>query len=175
MRAITLTQPWCGLMAAGIKRIENRTRPMINRELLGDDIAFHASREIDEDVYERIYDIAPELNGTYAIEHHVGLPPWSAQSRITSAITHVATLVDVLDVGNAEPDYDRRRREFDQALARGTVSEDQWRWYFARCGYVFNHERILPTPVPCRGWQGCWTLPADVETKVREQLGRSAA
>lgn len=61
MRAATLTQPWCGLMAARIKRIENRSQPFIRRDAIGSDIAFHASREIDESVYARIRDIAPEV------------------------------------------------------------------------------------------------------------------
>lgn len=31
----------------------------------------------------------------------------------------------------------------------------------------------LPEPVPCKGRQGLWTLPDEVERKVREQLGAS--
>lgn len=170
IRAITLTQPWCGLMAAGIKRIENRTRPMIKHELICEDIAFHASREIDEEVYGRIEEIAPEL-----VPYGQTKAPWAALSQITSAVTHVATLVDILTAKPSNDNYESRRREFDQALVRGTVTEDQWRWYFAQIGYVFNNERVLETPVPCRGWQGCWTLPRDVEEQVRAQLGERAA
>jgi hypothetical protein len=175
MRAITLTQPWCGLMAAGIKRIENRTRPLIRREMIGQDIAFHASREIDEGVYERIDELSPGLCRAYT-GSTPAIGDWWHLSRTTSAVTHVATLVDVLTIdNNDDADDDHRGREFDQALARGTVTEDQWRWYFGRVGYVFNNERVLQAPVPCRGWQGSWTLPRDIETKVREQLEARAA
>jgi len=31
--------------------------------------------------------------------------------------------------------------------------------------------RRLSRPVPCRGMQGLWELPADVERRVREQTG----
>jgi hypothetical protein len=174
MRAITLTQPWCGLMAASIKRIENRSRPIIKREDIGSEIAFHASREINAEAFERIYEIAPELHHSLATTREQ--TRWHELARITSAVTHVATLVDVLDVPRGrEPTGDKRRREFEQALALGTVTEDQWRWYFGQVGYVFKDERVLKTPVLCRGWQGCWTLPGDVEAKVRAQLVEMAA
>lgn len=180
MRAITLTQPWCGLMAAGIKRIENRTRPLIKREMIGEDIAFHASREIDNAVYERIAEIAPDVL-RFEERNGATIPvipcqrDWYRHSRVTSAITHVATLVDVLEVQRKlDPTDDNRWREFEQAVARGTVTADQWRWYFAQVGYVFNDERILPEPVACAGKLGFWILPEDVEAKVREQMARAA-
>lgn len=46
MRALTLTltQPWAGLVASGIKLVENRTRSMIRREDFGRPFALHASR-----------------------------------------------------------------------------------------------------------------------------------
>ena len=169
MRAITLTQPWCGLMAAGIKRIENRSRPLIKRDEIGIDIAFHASREIDERVYARIRAIDPSLaidreDGTFSWRSH----DWVGISRLTSAVTHVAKLVDIL-VAPVDDDLSRRR-VFDEAVARGTVDADQWRWWFGHYGYVFRDERILREPTSCRGWQGCWTLHGDIERQVTERL-----
>jgi hypothetical protein len=46
MRALTLTQPWAGLVASGIKRIENRSRHMIKREDFGKPFAIHAGDAI---------------------------------------------------------------------------------------------------------------------------------
>jgi hypothetical protein len=48
MRALTLTQPWAGLVASGIKLIENRPRQMIKASNWGEPFALHAGREIDE-------------------------------------------------------------------------------------------------------------------------------
>lgn len=165
MRAATLTQPWCGLMAARIKRIENRSQPFIRRDAIGSDIAFHASREIDESVYARIRDIAPEVE--IAVDACT-TARWYDLSRITSAIVHVAKLVDIL-VAPVD-DEKERRRVFDAAVKRGTVAPDQWRWWFGRFGYIFRDERILSEPVPCRGWQGCWTLADDLAAKVDERI-----
>lgn len=166
MRALTLTQPWAGLVASGIKLVENRPRSMIKREDFGKPFAIHASREIDEPTYDRIYEIAPELRGTYLVEHHNGLPPWSKLSRITSAVIAVATIEDAIILPIL---HDRHG-----PVARGTSGEvdlgDQARWFFGPIGYVLRDVIALPTPVYCRGAQGFWTLSAEVEAKVRTQL-----
>lgn len=38
-------------------------------------------------------------------------------------------------------------------------------------GWIFDERRPLATPVPCKGAQGLWRLPDEVERLVREQLG----
>lgn len=95
MRALTLTQPWAGLVASGIKRIENRPRPMIRSEDFDQPFAIHASREIDEDVYERIHEIAPEL---FDYDADGKMAEWYRLSHITSAIIGVARVVDMIDL-----------------------------------------------------------------------------
>jgi hypothetical protein len=151
MKALTLTQPWAGLVASGIKRIENRRRPIINARDWGTRFAIHASREIDEDVYDRIYQIAPELYGTF------GLAPWSKLSRKTSAVIAVATVVTFVT---------------DKRQVLEYAAPDQERWFFGPLGYVLRDVIALETPVPCRGRQGFWMLHGDVERQVRKQLAR---
>lgn len=168
MRALTLTQPWAGLVASGIKLIENRPRPMIKREDFGAPFALHASREIDPDVYDRIVEIAPELWGE---RNPIG--DWYRLTRITSAVIAVATVDSVLDplAHGILPDH-------PDAVA--PLRPDQRRWFFGPIGYMLRDVRALATPVPCRGWQGFWYLtPKDerergelsaVERAVLEQL-----
>lgn len=159
MRALTLTQPWCGLVASGIKLVENRPRSMIKREDFGRPFAIHASREIDESVYQRVREIAPELYESL-------VPPsdgllWKL-SRITSAVIAVAVLDgEVIGKGT-------RIRHWADRIS--PLAADQRRWFFGPIGYVLRDVRALPTPVPCRGWQGFWTLPPDVAARVEEQL-----
>lgn len=38
-------------------------------------------------------------------------------------------------------------------------------------GWVLADVIALPEPVPCRGAQGLWTLPDDVERRVMAQVG----
>jgi hypothetical protein len=166
-RGLTLTQPWCGLMAAGIKLVENRPRRMIKPSYIGKRLALHASREIDLDVYDRIREIAPELYGDFeeftdeelANGDEVKRQPWYRLSRITSSIIAVATLDSVVfdDTGLLRADIDRQLG-------------DQRRWFFGPVGYVLRDVVALPRPVPCKGMLGLWTLPALVELDVIGQL-----
>jgi hypothetical protein len=179
LRALTLTQPWAGLVASGIKLVENRPRKMIGKAHFGKRFAIHASREIHGDVYDRIEEIAPDLDwcrpqwgscdllGNHSGQHWTakcGRPApsptsWTALSRITSAVIAVATLDSVV---------------FDTSgLLAGDIARqlgEQGRWFFGPIGYVLRDVTALPSPVPCRGWQGFWTLDADTERRVMEQL-----
>lgn len=167
MRAITLTQPWTGLVAAGIKLVENRSRPLIRHEDFGTPFALHASREIDESVYARIFEIAPELPGRTPAEWGC---LWYRLSRITSAVIAVATIDKVFDGGwNADAIAKAASTLSDSRGVR--LGPQQVRWFFGPVGYVLRDVRALATPVPCRGYQGFWTLTPDVETQVTVQLG----
>jgi hypothetical protein len=159
MRALTLTQPWAGLVASGIKLVENRPRQMIKREDFGVPFALHASREIDKDVYISIHEIAPEL---YDYESDgKTMSNWRRLSRITSAVIAVVTIDRV--VGQWQ---DGSPSIFDGDPGLG----DQRRWFFGPVGYVLRDVRALATPVLCRGWQGFWTLTDDLDRAVTAQI-----
>lgn len=104
--------------------------------------------------HDRIYDLAPELEPGET---------WYQLSRITSAVIGIATIDRMLDpvahgIGTAEPE------------ARAPLADDQRRWFFGPIGYVLRDVRALATSVPCRGWQGFWTLTPDDEARVMGQL-----
>lgn len=167
MRALTLTQPWAGLVASGIKLVENRPRSMIKREDFGKPFAIHASRVIDEPIYRRIREIAPELHLDADLTEDQ-LPAWYRLSRITSAVIAIATIDSMLDpvalgIGTAEPE------------ASAPLPDGQRRWFFGPIGYVLRDVCALAVPVSCRGMQGFWTLPADVERAVRQAVRDGAA
>lgn len=166
MRALTLTQPWAGLVASGIKLVENRPRKMIKQEDFGVPFAIHASRMIDEPTYDRIYEIAPELRGTFGIE------PWSKLSRITSSIIGVATIDKVLAAWDSTSirQYGHELR-FTNGRMLGT---EQARWFFGPVGYVLRDVRALKTPIAIKGQLGFWTLPDDVAAQVEAQLAEAA-
>ena len=50
------------------------------------------------------------------------------------------------------------------------VSEVISPWFVGPVGWVLRERTWLPTPVPCKGAQGLWTLPPDVQRGVDEQL-----
>lgn len=178
MRALTLTQPWAGLVASGIKLVENRSRSMILHEDFGVPFAIHASREIDEDVYARIMELAPELTHTGFSDGMIRSvihtdDAWYRRTRITSAVLGIATIDSMLDpgahgIGTAEPE------------ASAPLADDQRRWFFGPIGYVLRDVQAFSTPVQCRGWQGFWHLTSkedrergvqsEVELAVLEQI-----
>lgn len=181
MRALTLTQPWAGLVASGIKLFENRPRSMIRRVNCGKSFAIHASREIVQATYDRIYQIAPELLGRASIDEDAGAAkfrlapdhaaPWYRMSRITSAVVAIATIDKVFDGGwDAETIAKHADTLSD---SRGELlGPQQVRWFFGPVGYLLRDVVALSTPVPCRGWQGFWTLPTNIERAVMEQIPR---
>lgn len=171
MRALTLTQPWCGLVASGIKRIENRQRPMIRPEDFGEPFALHASREIDGDVWARIFEIAPELRPELATTREQS--EWYRLGRITSAVIGVAT-IDKAFAGRWDADS---IAEHASALSYSNgqpLGPQQARWFFGPVGYVLRDVRALASPVRCRGYQGFWTLSPDLEARVLAQLAEAA-
>jgi len=174
MRALTLTQPWAGLVASGIKLVENRPRPMIKREDFGKPFAIHASREIDESVYDRIAEIAPDIlkierRGESTIRTVPCFRDWYRFSRDTSAVIAVATISDVVTTHNGWPAHD-----LGDGRKLTVTLGDQGRWYFGPVGYLLRDVHALADPVPCRGWQGFWTLPDDIEARVLDQLKEPA-
>ena len=44
-------------------------------------------------------------------------------------------------------------------------------WWIGPIGWVLT-DIALPEPVPCKGFQGLWNLPADVESAVLAQLAK---
>jgi hypothetical protein len=156
MRALTLTQPWAGLVASGIKLIENRSwKPWIS--VINQCFAIHASREIDEDVYASIDEISPGLCRGHVIGGDKSIGDWWHLSRHTSAVIGVARLASFTT-------------DLDGIRANEKWLPDQERWFFGPVGFMLADVRALTEPVPCRGAQGFWNLPEDVEQKVRAQL-----
>lgn len=169
MRALTLTQPWCGLVAAGLKPIENRPRAMGAQRMIGERIALHAGREVDRDAWRRIIEIAPELALDYP-------GPMAERARvhrlaaITSAVIAVATIDKVLDGGWTPGAI----AEHGDALTYGDgrlIGRAGVRWFFGPVGIVLRDTIALPAPVSCKGMLGFWTLPPDVEAAVIAQVG----
>lgn len=167
MRAMTLTQPWSGLVASGIKLIENRPRSMVKREDIGKPFAIHASREINESTFARIYEIAPELRPELATTREMSR--WHQLARITSAVIAVATIDKVFEGGW---DAESIAKHSDAlCFSNGSpLGPTQVRWFFGPVGYALRDVRALAVPVPCKGQLGFWTLPDEIAARVEAQL-----
>ncbi len=169
MRCLTLTQPWAGLVAAGVKPDENRDQRVITRASFGTPFAVHASREIDQGAYGRVMTIAPHLWRGWDEGDPTSWPAWYRLSRITSAVIGVATVDRLAVVANTGgPDrqwlrdphrmYERICPLAERPFAAGPFV------------YMLRDQRALAEPVKCRGWMGFWRLSPDLCAAVRSQL-----
>lgn len=143
IRGLTLHQPWAGLVAAGIKLIENRKWAPPARLLDGTLLAIHAGLAWDEEGAEYIRE-AMGMRG-----HDPWPPEWRVFDR---GILAVARVTGHVRVGEADK-----------------LSEDQRRWLFGPYGWTLDKVQQIEV-VPCRGMQGLWPLPADVRAAVLAQV-----
>ena len=144
LKAITLYEPWASLMAIGAKRNETRPRRINHRG----DIAIHAAKK-DYGCSEAV--------GYAAVKafRDRGLEP------SPDTLGRIVAVVNLYDVQPAERVYPTSSAE---ELAFGNYLCGRWI-------YLTHTVRRLAKPVPCRGYQSIgWTVPPDVEAKVRDQL-----
>ena len=143
MKALTIWQPYAGLIVAGAKPVENRTWAPPCKP--GTVIAIHAGSKRDVESWEHCFEMR---NIIPPDQWNRGETPWPINftSGPYSAIIGVATLDEV-----------RREPRGDDPWWVGPVG-----WYL--------RDPVPIVPVPCKGAQGLWTLPVDVEAAVARAL-----
>ncbi len=175
MRALTVHQPWASLIVGAPpsyddnptppqKPIENRTW-CPHKSLLGQLVAIHAGKALNDDILEDYYDLfKTTLYGQVR-------PPYAKPSEFPrGAVVGIATLAAVVV---------RRKGAIVDAFGKDGVpeveiGEDGRRFYGEDVGWLFREQHYLRAPVPCKGAQGVWTLPDDVERAVWAQIGGRA-
>lgn len=145
MRAITVHRPWSFAIAWLGKDVENRTRPLSYRG----EIAIHAGKVWSS----RGTDMIRRLAGRDII-------PWNDVPTRETAEGIVA-VADLVGCHHATECYKRSR---GQRLCSLWAELSVWH-------LELRDVYEVDPAVPCRGWQGLWTVPADVEAAVRAQIG----
>jgi len=146
MKAISIRQPWPFAILHLGKRIENRPKPWHYRGV----IAIHASgmrlrKNGQPTAAERadVENAARFIQSIVGNEQH-GAMTWGRIIVESGAIVGTARIVDCV-TASASP------------------------WFVGPYGLVL--EDVRPTPViPCRGALGLWTVPPEVERRIREAL-----
>ena len=158
MKALTIKQPWAWAIAAGGKDIENRSWATG----CGGPLAIHAGMRRDDEAgdhpliveaFARVFPLPPKWPTDAETAEHAAR--WqSPASRAWGARGAVVAVADFTGFCLAGPE--------DCECGRWAVP-GQVHWQL-------SNVRLLAEPVPVKGTQGLWTLPADVEVAVREQL-----
>lgn len=162
LRALTVHQPWASLIAAGVKRMENRGwRPRPAELSAGHWLAIHA--------------------GKYTTRGGAGLDHWHVAASVYAERRALIGPVPMLDAFEAIPPNERDGARGD-AYVRGAVpygavialvrfvgvcraSRDPW--FGGPWGWVLSDATPLPEPFLCRGQQGLWTLDGDAIAAAR--------
>lgn len=193
MRAITLWQPWASLIAEGIKTIETRPKQHPWRSAIGETIAIHASRKPlrEEIAFGGTLDACPaDRPGHEHPNHPRGRPARlyvSAASWVElplGAVVATCRLVDVVptvDFRTEREDTRKRIEWIDDTLwlrvpserPAQNITEQLPFGDFApgRWALLLDDVRKLAHPVPCRGYQGLWTLPREIEVTAGLMVG----
>ena len=145
MKALTIWRPWPAAIchpSPQAKRVENRTWSP-PRYLWRQDFAIHAGKTYERDAVGFI--------GALLGEELARGPAFA------EGIVAVARLAGYRDVSGV-------------AWWTSTPKHDGGEWFVGPVGWLLDDVRVLREPVPCRGAQGLWTVPGDVERAVRAQL-----
>lgn len=165
MKALTLYQPWASLIACGVKTIETRSWATNYRG----PIAIHAAKTVPprwwpqgNALFDRFKDdlrrvALPQLldDGSYDLLLPAG------------AIVAVADLWACGEYNPAIGELElpmRDRGRYDPPFVK-IPEHDRLTGNFGpgRFGWMLRSVRALDVPIECRGMQGLWTLPDEIE------------
>lgn len=169
MKALTLTCPWAHAIAHWGKLIENRTwappRGLIGHRFaihagkspyrLGSDTRLHIGGREADDLAEAL-DYARRASGM-ALDAPQVTNGWLHER--SSSILCTARLWGWVHVAGTGSSPDMQVHD----LLRDN-------WFVGPYGWVLTDVVTLATPVPCKGAQGLWALPPDVEAAVMGQV-----
>lgn len=165
--ALTLWRPWAGLVAAGVKPVENRTWPPPAR-VIGQRIAIHAGKRWDHGGAQWAFQTLV-TNGAPVVE---AMAAALGQARHPEGVVAVATVAGWVFAGN--PPRTAIALSATPGVHGITASDPAAPWFVGPVGWVLREVVALPVPVACRGAQGLWRLPPDVRARVEEQIRRAA-
>ncbi len=151
MKALSIIQPWASLIALGAKRIETRSW---RTEYCGP-VAIHASKRFPEDCGILCFDEPfRTVLSDYLREIHGSRVAYLP----TGSILATVDLVDCLPV---------------QSIHSGLFNENEWSFgdfSAGRFGWIFENVKRLQRPIQCKGAQGLWTVPEEIEERLKCSL-----
>lgn len=151
MKALTLRHPWAFAIAHWNKRIENRTWSP-PPSLLGQRFAIHGGKPPGKADGYRL-DSARVFGHLYNTYGH---PKGFDEETTYRELMHIA-LNEMSGI-------------VATAIVNHTVrtSDDPW-FDGSGYGWVLQDVIVLPDPIQCKGAQGLWTVPSDIEERLRGQ------
>lgn len=158
LRAISLTQPWATLMSISAKNYETRG-PTFPRRHLGE-LAICASLNFPKECQRLCYEEPFHEALRRGLGDTIAALPLGAVVGVVEVVGYVTA------VGGLPSYVARFGIEASPAPHEAAFGD----YTQGRTVILTRNARRLAEPVPVRGALGVWTLPPDVEERVREQL-----
>jgi len=171
LRALTVWQPHASLLCmADTKDLDNRKK----RTHYRGELAIHAGLKVDEAAMVGLYGLIMRLrfaDGPLASLFKPG-------AHVSESNPPAISAADIIDMWKRLPAPTAKSFHLDLPLEAvvgvidlvDCVTESDSPYFTGPFGWVRATPRLLPTPVPCKGKQGIWFLPDEVEAAVRGQL-----
>ncbi len=115
-----------------------------------------------KDIENRSWKPRLERGDVLAIHAARATPDWDDVQRVRKLIGRRGLVPEAFDCGCvvAVVRYD------------GTVEVSRSRWFGGPVGWLLGGAKALRSPVDCNGQLGLWTLPREIERRVRQRLHR---
>lgn len=158
MKALTLDQPYATLAAIGAKKWETRSWQPYGISKNEEFFAIHATA--------RYSDLMQEIENFAEFQHALrGI----SRPLPVGQIIAVATIARVISTGQWIKEHCRRQlvEKWDAEYSFGDYGPGRWAWELKKV-------QQLKTPITCPGRQKLWTLPAEIEERVLQQIGVAA-
>jgi len=171
LRALTVWQPNASLLCMpDLKGVENRKK----RTHYRGELAIHAGLKVDEEAMAGLYGLVMRLRNADGPLSSLFKPG----VRVPEPGRTTIALADIIDMWKRLPAPTAKPFHLDLPLEAvvgvidlvDCVTESGSPYFTGPFGWVRATPRLLPTPVPCKGMQGIWFLPDEVEAAVRGQL-----
>lgn len=153
MKAITIHQPWAGLIAIGAKRYETRGW----RTNYRGPIAIHASKKDSHAVIKSLPH-RTQISIYDSFYEHLDIPAGAFKYMPTGAVVATANLVECWAVGE---DYQSGRVVLFNGEGGATKDVNAKEiifgdYSFGRYAWELSDVKMLPEPIPAKGQQGLW-------------------
>lgn len=168
MKALTLHQPYATAVADGIKTVETRSWQTHHRGA----VAIHAAKRIDHEalwrarlVDARHHETELPLGAIVAMARIVRMVPANRvalNTTVADGWNYAAWTTRTTDHDGQGHDQTAdwvRHEQLDVDLANWTLGQygaGRWAW-------VLTMIEPLDQPIPCRGYQGLWTIPQELQ------------
>lgn len=172
LKALTLYQPWAQLAALAAKQIETRSWSTEYRDAL----AIHAGKNTD---WLSICKDRPFREALYGVEWNVGHAAYKryvhhAATRALlfplGAVIAVCELVACLPIPETPRRFPVTHGKLNVLLPPDPPEKQFGDYRPGRFAWILAKMRMLPEPIPCRGYQQLWDVSPQILSIINAQL-----